>query len=139
MADERKPARRRPRPPVIRDAFSSHLREMKAANAAHKAIAVGPPRCRRMHLVFDTVRGEVRIKNKLTGTTARAGDAGERAALLGEVGLWLEYWRLSMRWHLAPEGRRRRDAGRVLLEHLQVMTVEGLGLPPGEYRPGARP
>lgn len=126
---------RSPRPVVIRDALTFHLREMKAMNATHQAITVGAHRRPRMRLVFDTVAGEVRITNKLTGTTARASSAEERAALLAEVGLWLEYWRLSTRWRLAPEGRWRRALGRELLAHLQLMTVEGLALPPGEARP----
>lgn len=109
---------------MIRDALTPHLRQMKAMNAGVKRLQVGSRRRPVLSLVFKTVRGEVLMTNRLTGTTARASDAVARLALLAELGAWLEFVRLRLRWELAPRGPRRAAAGRRLVAHLDSMKAE---------------
>lgn len=123
----------------MKDVFTSHLVEMKAMNAGYKRLELGAGRCRRLDLVFKTLRGQVVMQNRLTGTTARGGDPAARAALAAEVGPWLEFIRLRIAWQLAPAGSpARTEAAAALVGQMDQMVRLGL-LSEAEAAPEASP
>lgn len=106
---------------MSRDALTPHLARMHTLNAGGMEIKLGDGKVHRADIRFQTVRGRIRVTNKLTGRAAFVDEPAARAALVAEIGPWLEFFRLRIRWEIAKNPRARAAAGRAFLTHLLNM------------------